>query len=44
MEILRTDHADENGEAVGDVEAYCSDGCGGCEGDGGAEGGYGEEE
>lgn len=33
VEFAEIDEADEDGDPVGDVEADCCDGCGGCEGD-----------
>lgn len=38
------DQSDEDGHAVGEVQADGRDGGGGCEGDGGAEGGKSENE
>lgn len=43
-ELALVDEADEDGDAVGDVESDGGDGGCGCEGDAGAEGGDGEEE
>lgn len=41
---IRVDQRNEDGDAVGEIEAYRRDGCRGTEGDGGSKGWKGEEE